>query len=254
MAGFTLITNLYMKSSEILLHGPNGRIQARLDLVEKHENTYPSIALLLHSHSSLGGSMKDPIVHILKHALVQNGYSVLSINCKGGESIQNQSKTVKQEDSEALEDAASSLDWLEKTLPSAKCICVAGFSFGSWIAMELTMRRPEVSHFISVSPPVEKYDFAPFVRFPLRGLVIQGEIDSVTEEKEVREFFRPMFDKKDSTVQYTSIEGGDHFLRGKRKELEKVTDAYLKSAIDELQENHNKVKKAKYTRNKAPVA
>ncbi len=242
-----------MKSSEILLHGPSGRIQARLDLVEKQENTYPSIALLLHSHSSLGGSIKDPVVHTLKQILVKNGYSVLSINCKGGDSLQNYSannKTIKQEDSEALEDAASSLDWLEKTLPSAKCICVAGFSFGSWIAMELTMRRPEVSHFISVSPPVEKYDFAPFVRFPLRGLILQGEVDSVTEEKEVRELFRPMFDKKDSTVQYVSIEGADHFLRGKRKELEEITDKYLKSAIGELQENHSKVKKAKYTRNK----
>jgi alpha/beta superfamily hydrolase len=242
-----------MRSSEILLHGPSGRIQARLDIAEIYENAHPNIALLLHSHSSLGGSTKDSVVSVLRKTLVQNGYSVLSINCKGIDQIQNisSSKTIKQEDSDSLEEAASSLDWLEKNIPSAKCICVAGFSFGSWIAMELTMRRPEVSHFITISPPVQKYDFSPFVRFPLRGLIVQGELDSVTEEKETRELFRPMFDKKESTVQYVSIEGGDHFLRGKNKELEEAIDRHLKSALSELQENQSKVKKAKYTRNKS---
>jgi len=241
-----------MKSSEILLHGPSGRIHARLDTSDIHSNSYPNTALLLHSHASLGGSMNDPVVGIIKSALVQNGYSVLSINCKGSDKpqVQTTSKAVKQEDSEALEDSAAALDWLEKQFPAAKCICVAGFSFGSWMAMELTMRRPEVSHFISVSPPVQKYDFSPFVRFPLRGLVIQGEIDSVTEEKNVREFFSPMFDKKDSLVQYALIEGGDHFLRGKKKELEESINQYLQSAMTELQENQNKIKKAKYTRSK----
>jgi uncharacterized protein len=242
-----------MKSSEILLHGPSGRMQARLDIAQCYENSHQSIALLLHSHSSLVNATKDSVVSILKKTLVQNGYSVLSINCKGAEQIQSNAsnKTVKQEDSESLEEAASSLDWLEKNIPSAKCICVAGFSFGSWLAMELTMRRPEVSHFITISPPVQKYDFSPFVRFPLRGLIVQGEMDSVTEEKEVKELFRPMFDKKESTVQYVSIEGGDHFLRGKNKELEEVIDRHLKASMSELQENQSKVKKAKYTRNKS---
>ena len=70
----------------------------------------------MHSHSSLGGSPKDSVVGVLRKTLVQNGYSVLSINCKGIDQIQNisSSKTIKQEDCDSLEEAASSLDWLEK--------------------------------------------------------------------------------------------------------------------------------------------
>eukprot|EP01035_Chromulina_nebulosa_P057059 gene57059-78183_t len=34
---------------------------------------------------------------------------------------------------------------------------VTGFSFGSWIAMELAMmRRPEIMHFVVAAPPVLK--------------------------------------------------------------------------------------------------
>lgn len=231
--------------SEIFLHGPAGRLHARLDARDNNPNA--PVSLLLHSHTSLGGSIEDPVIVALSKSLAAAGYIVLSINFRGAGRSQGAPEDAKNE----LEDAAAALDWLEKRNPSAKGICVGGFSFGSWIGMELSMRRPEVSHFISVSPPIKKYDFSTFVRFPLTGIIIQGDADSVTEEKEVKNFFDPMLERSDSKVEYVQIRGGDHFLRSKIHELERVVLEYADSARRRLQALESKVKKAKYTRSKA---
>jgi uncharacterized protein len=231
--------------SEVFLHGPAGRLHARLEIGSNKPNA--PVSLLLHSHTSLGGSIEDPIIVALSKSLADAGYIALSINFRGAGRSQGTTGEVRDE----LEDAAAALDWLEKQNPSAQGICVGGFSFGSWIAMELSMRRPEVSHFITVSPPIKKYDFSAFVRFPLAGIIVQGDSDSVTDEKEVKNFFDPMLERSDAKVEYVSVTGGDHFLRGKIHELEKAVSNYAESTRRRLQALENKVKKAKYTRSKA---
>lgn len=232
-------------SLEVFLHGPAGRLHARLEAMHSMPNA--PISLLLHSHTSLGGSIDDSVVVALSKVLSRMGYIALSINFRGAGRSQGSVDEARHE----LEDAAAALDWLEKQNPSAKGICVAGFSFGSWVAMELSMRRPEVSHFISISPPIKKYDFSPFVRFPLSGLIIQGDCDSVTEEKEVRSFFNPMLERAESNVEYVTVSGADHFLRNRLQQLESVVSEYAESVKKRLQASENKVKKAKYTRVKA---
>ena len=60
-------------------------------------------------------------------------------------------------------DAGAALDWLQQNNPNAQSNLILGFSFGAWIAMQLVMRRPEINHFIAISPPVNtihKYDFS----------------------------------------------------------------------------------------------
>ena len=59
-----------------------------------------------------------------------------------------------------LADAAAALDWLEReNIDNSQC-WVSGFSFGSLIAMQLLMRRPEINRFIAISPQPNVYDFS----------------------------------------------------------------------------------------------
>ena len=58
-----------------------------------------------------------------------------------------------------LSDAASALDWLQSLSADARQCWIAGYSFGAWIGMQLLMRRPEISGFVSVAPPANFYDF-----------------------------------------------------------------------------------------------
>ncbi|QEK39563.1 alpha/beta hydrolase [Candidatus Sneabacter namystus] len=208
--------------SELFFYGPVGRIEGRL---YKASSNTEKVALVLHSHPLFGGSLNDPVVQTMKDALLENDYSVLAINSRGVGKSQGQFEDGVGE----LTDAAAALDWLENHHPSASNICVCGFSFGSFIAMQLTMRRPEVSHFISISPPITKYDFSFFPRFPITGLVVQGTMDSVTEEEEVRKFFDPIVSNEDSNVQYVTVENGDHFMRGKLPELKNLIFEHLKN-------------------------
>ena len=75
------------------------------------------------------------------------GFTVLRFNFRGvGRSQGEYDQGVGE-----LSDAASALDYLQSMNPNAKHCWVAGFSFGAWIGMQLLMRRPEITGFISVA-------------------------------------------------------------------------------------------------------
>ena len=52
----------------------------------------------------------------------------------------------------------------------AKICWIAGISFGAWISMQLLMRRPEISGFISMAPLAKHYDFSFLAPCPASGL------------------------------------------------------------------------------------
>jgi len=83
------------------------------------------------------------------YAFYNMGFTVLRFNFRGvGRSQGEYDQGVGE-----LSDAASALDYLQAMNPNAKHCWVAGFSFGAWIGMQLLMRRPEISGFISAAPP-----------------------------------------------------------------------------------------------------
>ena len=49
--------------------------------------------------------------------------------------------------------------------------------------MQLLMRRPEISGFISVAPPANVYDFSFLAPCPSSGLVVQGDQDTVVPQE-----------------------------------------------------------------------
>ena len=54
--------------------------------------------------------------------------------------------------------------------PEAKSCWIAGFSFGAWIGMQPSTRRPEIEGFISICPPANLYDFSFLAPCPSSGL------------------------------------------------------------------------------------
>jgi alpha/beta superfamily hydrolase len=53
--------------------------------------------------------------------------------------------------------------------PNASMLWAAGYSFGSYVGMQLLMRRPEMGGFISISAPASHYDFGLPRPLPLLG-------------------------------------------------------------------------------------
>jgi alpha/beta superfamily hydrolase len=209
---------------EVIFNGPEGRIEGRYHHSEKIN---PPIALVLHPHPQHGGTMNNKVVYNAFHILAENGFSVLRMNFRGVGRSQGKFDNGIGE----LTDAASALDWLQMQNPSSNEVWIVGFSFGAWIALQLLMRRPEIQGFIAISPPVDKNDFSFLSPCPTRGLVIQGNQDSIVSEESVYKFIEKISKQKNADVSYTMIEGADHFFRNKLDELNEAIDEYIKFCL-----------------------
>jgi alpha/beta superfamily hydrolase len=207
---------------EITFSGPEGRIEGRY-----HSGGSNVAALVLHPHPLHGGTMNNKVLYRLYQSFAKFDVSVLRINFRGvGRSVGQFGNGIGE-----LADAASALDWLQLQNPNATDFWVGGFSFGSWIAMQLLMRRPEIIGFIAVSPPADKYDFSFLAPCPAPGLVVQGDNDSVVSEETVHNLVNKLSSQCSSDIDYNVVNGADHFYRNKLEELDKVLHDYLKERL-----------------------
>jgi alpha/beta superfamily hydrolase len=211
---------------EVIFNGPEGRIEGRYSA---SENRNAPTALVLHPHPVYGGTMNNKVVHSIYHSFVRNNFSVLRINFRGVGRSQGKFDNGIGE----LTDAATAMDWLQLQNPNASNFWIAGFSFGSWIAMQLLMRRPEIQNFVAVSPPVNKYDFSFLSPCPAPGLVVQGDQDSIVSEEAVANFIDKLSKQRNTEVDYKMIANADHFFREKLEDLSVAIDEYISYKIND---------------------
>ena len=191
--------------AEIIINGPEGRIEARYHHTK--DRTAP-IALILHPHLKDGGNMNNKVTYALYKSFVEMGYNTLRFNFRGVGKSQGSFDNGEGE----LTDAAAVMDWLQFHNPNAKNCWVAGFSFGAWVGMQLLMRRPEVDGFISVSPPANLYDFGFLAPCPVSGQIIQGTKDKVVTKESVDGLVHKLNQQKNISIDYRIVEGGDQFF------------------------------------------
>lgn len=216
---------------EIFFNGPVGRIEG---MYAEASDPKAPVALVLHPHPQHGGTMNNKVVYNIYKTLFENDFTVLRINFRGvGKSMGTYDEGVGE-----MTDAATAIDWLQAHFPLNRCNLIAGFSFGAWIAMQLIMRRPEITNFISVSPPVNKYDFSFLSPCPIPGLIIQGDADSVVSEESVHDLAQRVNKQKNIKVDYRMIPGADHFFRDKIDVMNSEIDDYLKMNFDHQSEDN----------------
>jgi len=127
-----------------------------------------------------------------------------------------------------LADAAAALDWLEReNFDNSQC-WMAGFSFGSLIAMQLLMRRPEVNRFIAISPQPNVYDFSFLSPCPTSGLMIYGKKDELVPVEYINELNKRLSAQKGIKVEFESVNDANHFFKNSATDLLKALDKYIK--------------------------
>ena len=120
------------------------------------------------------------------------------------------------------------MDWIERqNLDYSQC-WVSGFSFGSLICMQLIMRRPEVNHFISVSPQPNVYDFSFLAPCPTSGQIIHSENDELVTKESMNELDNRIKSQKGVEVKFAKIKNSNHFFKNKEKELTQEIEQYIK--------------------------
>ena len=186
---------------EVIFTGPEGRLEGRYH--PQKERDAP-IAIVLHPHPAYGGTMNNKVVYNLHYTFYNLGFTVLRFNFRGVGRSQGEYDMGIGE----LSDAASALDYLQSMNQNAKHCWVAGFSFGAWIGMQLLMRRPEITGFISVAPP-----------------------------KDTVSLVNKLHEQKGITITHTQIEGADHFFKDEEAHMKPMIDTvsgYVKRRLTEV--------------------
>ena len=205
---------------EIFISGPEGRLEARY---MPSSNQAAPLALILHPEPNKGGNMNNRVSFAMYKIFQARGFSVMRFNFRGV----GRSQGIYSGGDGELSDAASALDWIQEQCPGARSCWVGGFSFGSWIGMQLMMRRPEVEGFVSVTPPADNQDFSFLAPCPSSGLIVHGEADSIIPLEAVDKLVKKMSMQKGITIDFKMIQNANHYFTHHLNELTKIIDDYL---------------------------
>ena len=209
---------------EVLINGPEGRIQGRY--MHGRTDNAP-MALVLHPHPEQGGTMNNKVVYSIYQSFVTRGFSTLRFNFRG---VGRSQGTYDGGEGE-LSDAASALDWIQMYNPNAPFCWVGGFSFGSWISMQLLMRRPEIVGFLSVAPPASDYDFSFLAPCPSSGLIVHGDKDNIASFDSSKILAEKLQKQKKVDIKFKPIKGADHFYENYSEEFTNIVDSYIKDSL-----------------------
>ncbi len=210
---------------EILFTGPDGRLVGKY---KKGQSLNPPVALLLHPHPLYGGTMNNPIVMELYNIFDALGFSTFRFNFRGVGKSEGKFDNGLGE----LADAAAALDWVQRQNPNTNQCWVSGFSFGAVICMQLLMRRPEITRFVSVSPQPNLYDFNFLAPCPASGLIVHGKNDEIAPLDDVQKLAQKLQAQKNITVEYEEISGANHFYDNEIPKLKKVIENYIEIELN----------------------
>ena len=210
---------------EILFTGPDGRLVGKY---KKGQSLNPPVALLLHPHPLNGGTMNNPIVTELYNMFDALGFSTFRFNFRGVGKSEGRFDNGLGE----LADAAAALDWVQRQNPNTNQCWVSGFSFGAVICMQLLMRRPEITRFVSVSPQPNLYDFNFLAPCPASGLIVHGKKDEIAPLDDVQKLAQKLQAQKNITVEYEEISGANHFYDNEIPKLKKVIENYIEIELN----------------------
>ena len=185
----------------LFIDGPVGRLEA---LIEEPEHDVPRMAALVcHPHPQHGGTMHNKVVYRIARGLRHIGAVVLRFNYRGV----NLSEGVYDNSHGETDDARAALTFLRDRYPSLPFL-VAGFSFGSRIALRIGCETPRPFAAISVGSPASYWEQANFGRCDVPRIFIQSTHDQYGP----RETMQKYFDSLSGPRKIVWIEARNHFF------------------------------------------
>ena len=208
------------------LTGPEGALEATLDPPAEGRGSgqLRAAVVFAHPHPQFGGTMHTKAVYQGAKGLSRIGCAVLRFNFRGvGRSAGEFGQGAGEK-----EDFRAALDYMSSTYPGAR-LWAAGFSFGSWVALEVGTADPRVSVLIAVAPPVATsvsgmtYEFPNTLASSKPKFFVQGDADDVCPIEGLWQFYGRLQEPREIVV----IDGGDHLFEGKTAEVGEALEDLL---------------------------
>lgn len=169
-------TEFPRESASFLLPGPVGDLEVACEPAETRAKSPPAgIAVICHPHPLHGGTMHNKVVTIIERSLRELGLDTVRFNFRG---IGKSAGTFDEGEGES-DDLASVVRWARTVRPEAP-LWLAGFSFGSYVALR-NAKALDADALITIAPPVGRWDFDAIDLPDCPWLVVQGEEDEVVD-------------------------------------------------------------------------
>jgi len=161
---------LEQKELALSLSGPDGLLEAYWHRADGANNK--RVVVICHPHPLHGGTMDNKVVTTLMRTYRDLGVHVVRFNFRGV----GQSQGVFDNAQGERDDLRAVIRWLLGQLPDAH-LCLAGFSFGSSIAAQVSYELDSLLQLTLVAPPIERYPYDRDGQFEASVCVIQGDKD-----------------------------------------------------------------------------
>ena len=200
------------------LKGPAGRLEALLDVPEGPPRAAVVFAHPLPTH---GGTMHTKAVFQGTKGLARAGCTVMRFNFRGV----GRSEGAFDGGEGEKGDFTAALDFMAARYPGIP-MWAAGFSFGSWVALETGAVDPRVTALIGIAPPVTKsgYDFSNTKQSTKAKFFVQGEADDICPLEDMWAFYGGLPEPKELVV----IDAADHLFDGHTTEVGEALEDLLK--------------------------
>ena len=200
------------------LRGPAGRLEALIDVPEGQPKSAVVFAHPLPTH---GGTMHTKAVYQATKGLVRTGRALLRFNFRGVGASEGSFTGGEGEKT----DFKAALDYMHARYPDLP-LWSAGFSFGSWIALETGAVDDRVTVLIGIAPPVtrEGYDFSNTKRSTKPKFFIQGEADDICPLQDMWKFYSALPEPKELVI----IDAADHLFDGHTTEVGEAIEDLVK--------------------------
>ena len=176
------------------------------------------VALVCHPHPRGGGTMHNKVVFRVAQALWESGMPTLRFNFRG---VGRSTGTFDEGRGEA-DDVRVALEYLAKEYPGVP-ICLAGFSFGSWVGLPVGAADARVRQLIGVGVPVGSLPVDALAGCVTPKLIVQGDQDEYGPPAPLRAWFDTLLDPKRLVI----VPGADHFFTRHQEELRAAVAGYF---------------------------
>jgi alpha/beta superfamily hydrolase len=208
------------------LNGPAGPLEAILDEpVGRDSAQKPRAAVVFaHPHPQFGGTMHTKAVYQGAKGLTRIGCAVMRFNFRG---VGGSAGMFDRGEGE-MEDFRAALDYMARRYPGTP-LWAAGFSFGSWVALEVGAVDDRVQVLIGIAPPVVTsvsgmtYEFANTIASTKPKFFVQGEADEVCPLEGMWAFYGRLEEPKELVV----IDAADHLFDGRTQEVGEALEELL---------------------------
>jgi alpha/beta superfamily hydrolase len=199
------------------LKGPAGRLEA---LLEEPEGAPKGAVVFAHPLPTHGGTMHTKAVYQGAKGLLRAGFAVLRFNFRGV----GRSEGEFTGGSGEREDFTAALDYMAAKYPGVP-LWAAGFSFGSWIALETGATDDRVTGLIGIGPPWtrEGYDFTNTLKSAKPKFFVQGEADDICPIQDMWKYYGMLPEPKELVV----VDGADHLFDGHTPEVGEALEDLL---------------------------